>query len=230
MAAQISDTRIANMALTHVGARNTIEELETGTSEEAVVCRLWYDYARKQVLEGADWSFARRRVAGTLHADTISEVSGQPYAGTWAFRYVYPENCVAVRKMQNPSAPPGDATPFEIELNLAGNEKTILTNVEEAVIVYTFDQEVPELYSPGFVGALSHLLGHYIAFTITGKRSISNDMLKKYQGLLAGASATDANEQVAPPPREGESIRARGNSGEFTVRTASGLRSGGGGI
>jgi len=207
--ADISKSVIANMALGHVGARHPIEDLDTDSSPEAAACRLWYDYARKQVLQAYDWSFARMRVAATLHADTISETDGQPYTGTWGYRYIYPDNCEAMRKVQNPVAPPDDAIPFAVELNLAGNEKTVLTNQESAVFVYTFDQELAELFSPAFVSALSHLIGHYIAFAVTGKRSISNDMLKKYNRLVGAAGDHDANQGVEEPMRDAEHIRAR---------------------
>ncbi len=207
--ASISKSIIANMALGHVGHRHPVEDLDTDSSPEANECRLWYDYARFQVLEAFDWTFARKRISATLHADTVSEVDGQPYTGTWGYRYRYPDNCVKVRKVQNPVAPPDDAIPFAVELSLNGNERTVLTNQENAVLVYTFDQEVTELFSPAFVSALSHLIGHYIAFSVTGKRSMSNDMLKKYQQLLPAAGASDANEGVDKPPRDAEHIRAR---------------------
>ena len=204
-----SPATIANMALAHIGQRHSVEDLETDSSPEAVTCRLWYNEARLAALQAHDWTFARKRVSATAHADTISEVDGQPYVGTWGFRYRYPDNCAAVREIQSAVSPPEDAIPFEIELNLVGNERTILTNQGEAVIVYTFDQKATALFSPAFVSALSLLLGHYIAFTITGKRSVSNDMLKKYQQMVGAAAAHDGNEGMRKPPRDAEWIRGR---------------------
>lgn len=207
--ASLSKTVIANMALAHVGAGHTIEDIETEVSAGAEACRVWYDHARRQVLEAMDWGFADTRISGTAHSDTISETSGQPYTGTWGFRYVYPAKCITMRKIQAPNSPPGDAIPFAIALNLAGTEKTVLTNEESAVLVFTLDQEVTDLFSPGFVMALSLLLAHFIAFTLTGKRSITRDLLQKYTATLAQAGAMDANEGVSEPPRDGEAVRAR---------------------
>ena len=208
MAVTISETRIANMALSHIGERQDIEGLDEDTVE-AHACELWYHYARLEVLAAYDWSFARARVVLSPHGDTISTTDNQPLAGVWGFRYKYPGDCVNMRKLQHPNAPPGDAIPFSVELNLAKTEKTILTDQEFAVGVYTFDQETVSLFSPHFVAAFSHNLAQHIAFTLTGKIGIKKAMLRAYQGLLLQAPATDANEGVEPPIRDAEWIRGR---------------------
>ena len=211
---QISETKIANMALSHIGHRSTIESLSEA-SEGAKQCDLWYHYSRIQALAVHNWSFARTRKALTTHAD-------DPPAGVWGFRYQYPDNCLAVRHLENPAGVAvltnqdrraletlGDAIPFEVELNLAGNQKTILTNLQDARAIFTFDQAEANLFSPFFVEMLSHLLAHHIAFSLTSKRSIASAELAKYQSLVLAAPATDANEAVAEPPREAEVIRGR---------------------
>lgn len=214
----VSDTRIANMALSHLGARHTIESL-TEVSTEAEAAELWYEFSRLQTLELHDWSFARRRVVLTTHSEAIPTASNTPLAGVWAFKYTYPENCVAIRKIQNPLAPPLDAVPFSIELNIDGNEKVILTNMDSAVAVYTFDQMEPSLYSPGFVLALSYALAANMAFSLTGKISLEKSMLQKFFAIVGLAGAENANEGVDPPPRDADWIRARSGAGR-TVGTA----------
>ena len=150
----ISDVIIANMALSHVGAKSTIEAIGEASTEGRVI-DLWFEFSRKQTLEGHDWNFARKRRTLTTHAE-------DPPEGVWGFRYVYPGDCVAARKIENPTASAplvwiqnftdpetrGDAIPFEVEMNDAGNEKTILTNLDDAKLVYTFDQTDAGVYSP----------------------------------------------------------------------------------
>ncbi len=199
---------IVNMALSNIGAAPT-ENYLTEDTTESKQARVWYDYSRRIVLEAFDWNFARKRQTATLHSDTISETSTDPLAGVWSFRYQYPGDALVIRKMQNPNAPPGDAFPFEIETSLDGSEKTIVTDVEDAVIVYTWDQETVSTFSGLFVLALSHLLGHHMAFAITRKRKIKADELQIYRGLLPGAEALSANEAVGKPPRDAEWIRGR---------------------
>lgn len=214
--AAISKTHIGNLALTHVGARHNIENVDTEQSSEADVIRLWYDFARQQALESHDWGFARKRVVATLHADTISTTSNTPYAGVWGFRYKYPNDCIVMRKIQHPNAPPDDAIPFEIELSLDGNEKTVLTNLETAVLVYTFDQEQLNLFSPSFVVAHSLFLAAHIAFSITGKITLKKELERQAFQSVALAGASDANEGMEPPPRDADWIRARHGSANTT--------------
>ena len=212
----ISDTRIGNLALSHVGAEHDIESLEEQSPEAAEVA-LWYDFARQQALEAFDWSFARKRVVLTLHGDTISTTTNQPLAGVWGFRYKYPNDCVIARKIQHPNAPPDDALPFEIELSLNGAEKTILTNMENAVLVYTFDQEATKLFTPGFVLAFSYALASHIAWALTAKITLKKEMERQFGLAIGHAAANMLNERVEPPPRDADWIRVRTGVGTSTV-------------
>ena len=215
----ISDTRIANMALSHVGARATIESLDDEISTEAEVCRLWYEFSRRQTLEGFDWNFARKRITLTTHSE-------DPPDGVWGFRYVYPADCVVARKLENPtgtvegqtgrwisdfSTPEvrGDAIPFEVETDPTGQTKSILSNLSDAKLVYTFEQLDTGLYSPLFVEALSRALGSHIAFTLTGKLALANALAQSFQNAMFTASSSNANEFVDKPPRDADFIRGR---------------------
>lgn len=215
----ISSTRIGNMALSHIGARSKIESLEEVSSEAAEIL-LWYDWSRRQVLEAFDWGFARKRLTLALHGDTISTTSTDPLAGVWGFRYQYPADCVVMRKIQNPNAPPDDAIPFDVETSLDGLEKTILTDMNDAVGVYTYDAVSPTLFSPFFISTLSHLIAHYVAYPITGKRQVALQEMQIYQQMLGMASAHSANERMGDPPRDADWIRAR--DGTLASRTKGG--------
>lgn len=204
----VSDVGIANLALSHVGANSTIESF-TESSTGAIQTNLWYDRSRLQALEAYDWGFARKRITMALHGDTISDTATDPLAGVWGFRYQYPSDCIAPRKIQNPNAPPDDAIPFDIETDLGGKQQTILTNQEDAVLVYTRDLHATDLFPSSFVMALSHLLASNIAYSITGKRSVAKEELATYIALKRIAEAEDANKQVSPPPRDADWIRAR---------------------
>jgi hypothetical protein len=190
------------MALSNIGTRSTIASFDEN-STEAKECKLWYDFSRTQALEAFDWSFARRRLALALHGDDAPEMR-------WSFRYQYPANCIAARYIENPLGPTADAVPFEIELSEDGNTKSLLTNQEDAVLVYTSDMTQTTMYTSHFVETLSHLLAFHIAIQLTGKRSIKSDMAQMYSALLRAAPAQNANERVGAPPREAEWIRSRG--------------------
>lgn len=198
--AAISKTKIANMALHHVGANTQIEDLDEQSSN-AKVCKLWYDHARQQVLEGYNWTFARRRL-------TLAEHSEDP-PDEWAYRYQYPAGALKIRELPSGLRDQSDPIPFEVELNEDGDQKTILTDMDEASAIYTSDIETTALFSPHFVITLSYLLAHYIAPKITSKTQKTQEMYQQYLRCLAVAPSMDANESAKGPPREAEWVRGR---------------------
>lgn len=201
----VSTVQIANMALSHVGAKQSIESLSE-SSPEARVCKLWYDLALEQALEGFDWSFARKRQA--------LAVAGDAPPSEWGFRYQYPADCVRFRSMWNPVGPDADAVPFEIEAD-SGDQRTIVTNLQSAIGLFTKLIQTPASYTPMFVEALSRSLAYHIAFTLTGDLKIKAEQSQGFKGIISAATASNANERVGRPPREAEWIRGRSYRNPF---------------
>lgn len=209
----ISRVTIANMALSHIGAKSNIESLSEG-SAESNVCNLWYDHARRKTLEMYDWNFARKRLTLSAHTD-------DPPDGVWAYRYQYPSDCVRFRYIENPFqelptvfGPPhilgSDAVPFEVATDEDGTTRSILTDMSEAVGVYTFDLEDENMFSSTFVDALSYMIASRIAFSITGKANLKEDMRRSAVIEIQTAAANSHNESVAKAPRDTDWIRVRG--------------------
>ena len=208
----ITKTFIANMALSHIG-KDGIEDFNE-KSAAARAIRDFYDHARRQALEAFNWNFARKRAALALSSDA-------PPDGVWAFRYQYPVDCVVIRYLQNPGSTlfvprdwgyPGtetDAIAFQIEVGSTGGERTILTNLENAVAIYTFDQQICGVYSQFFIDMLSHLLASQIAIRLTGKRSLKADEINTYNALVRIGPAHNAQEGLSEPPRDAEWVRGR---------------------
>lgn len=199
--AVISNVRICNMALSNIGAKSTIESL-TENSAEAKECSLWYDYSRLQTLEIYDWNFARRRLTLTTHSDDAP-------SGVWEYRYQYPSDCVNLRKLQNAGGDLIDPIPFEIELDDNLDNKSIVTDLDEAIAVYTMDLTEVSLFSPLFVDMLSFAISSHLAFALTGKQELRREMIGNFQSLQRVAPASNANEQMLPPPKEAPWIRDR---------------------
>lgn len=197
----LSTVQIGNMALSAIGARSTIESLSEDTVEAQQI-NLWYNTARKQTLAAFDWTFARKRA-------TLSAHSEDPPDAVWSYRYQYPVDCVAAREIENPLGWDADAVPFEIEVDSTGETKSILTDQEDAVLVYTFDQAAPVMFSSHFDITLAHLLGWYIAYSLTGSTKVQDAMLERYNLLVLQAPVHDANERVGRSPRDAPWIRDR---------------------
>ena len=202
------------MALDNLGAKSTIESFEEASAEARTI-RLWYDQSRLTVLEAYPWSFATKRLALTEHSE-------DPPTNIWAYRYQYPADCVKARSLQMPQWTVGgivtevpafliqpDAIPFDIEMDSTGAFQTILTNLQDAILVYTFDQTNPQHFDRQFVIALSYMLAFNIAIKVTGRKAVKDDMAVYYKQALMEAAAANLNEKVEPPAREADSIRAR---------------------
>lgn len=199
--AKLSDIQIANMALNHLGTRSTIQQF-TEDSTEAVNANLWFDFTRRQALAMFDWSFARRNVVLSLDEESaIDEI--------WTYRYNYPSDCIKARYLVNPVSKIEDAVPFEITMNSSGTEKTIMTDLENAELIYTFEQLNSELYTPWFALGMSYLLASHMALSITGKTSIKSAMFERAYGILVQAAAYDANEGIREAPRDADWVRGR---------------------
>lgn len=195
----ISTVQIANMALSHIGDNSTIEAL-TENSAQAKTANLWYDFARKFTLKAWDWSFARKRASLAVHGDDPPS--------EWTYRYQYPADCIAARFIENPAGKLADPVPFTVEYSDDGT-KSILTDTEEAILIYTRDATEPLLFSEFFIDVFSLVLASKIAFALTGRKAIKDDMAARAHQLLVYAPAMDASEQQEAPPREASHIRGR---------------------
>jgi len=196
----ISSVQICNMGLSHIGAKGSIESLDEA-SREAQVCKLWFDWSRNQVLEDFNWPFARKRQTLALLTEAAPD--------EWSYKYAYPSDAVKARWIVNPVGKEADAIPFTVETVIDGSSKCILTDLENASLIYTFDQTDPALFSSKFIDALSYRVASNIAFQITGDPELSKQVFQIYQQVLRSAGGSAAQEGIDQIPRDSEWIRAR---------------------
>jgi hypothetical protein len=192
---------IGNLALSHIGASSRITTLADSTAEAKQV-NLWYDQCRQEALTAYNWSFARKRDALVAHSDDADEEE-------WFYRYTYPADCLVLRKIVNPYSKTDNAIPYTIENSDDDTERTILTNVDTATVIYTSDEDDPAKFSVAFVNALSFLIASRICYALTGKADLQDNMLKNYGAWMRMGAAYDANELVDDEPRDAEWIRER---------------------
>ena len=210
----VSEVSICNMALSRIGASSAIESL-TEASAEARECNLWYTFSRRQALQSNDWGFARKRLTLATHSD-------DPPDGVWGYRYQYPSDCLVFRKLESPVSGVGvwspeekrlvadsDQIPFTIELDDTQDTKTILTNLDNAIGVYTFDLVQVSLFTETFVVALSTAIAANVAYALTKKSKMEDKMVQRFQQIVTAAAAHDGNENAEPPPREASWHRGR---------------------
>ena len=180
-------TEIANLALSHIRDKGVLENVETDPTSQGRSANLWYDPARRQALAEFDYGFARRRLILAAH--------GEDPPAEWAFRYQWPSDIIIPRYIQNPLG--RGLPPVLFDFEQAGDgTMCILTDQEEAVLVYTRDVEDTTFFSPHFVLAHSYLLAHFIAGPLTGKKLIQDQMIANYNNAINTGAAHEANVTV----------------------------------
>ena len=230
-----SPASIANAALSIVGTRSTIVAL-TDTSKEAIQCQIWYDRLRRRLLRSAHWGFARFQQSlsqlGDLNPDMTS-----PYP--WAFKYAYPSDCLKARYVLCPPAPPpptanvplvgvtgiitapwafpSRANRFVIaaDKDALGNQtRTWVTNVQNAIGVYTMDVTNTTLFDDLFTGALEMTLAFFICNALTGNVAIKQQLREDVQNAIIQARVADGNESIPKTDHTPDwiQVRAAGNA------------------
>jgi len=186
----VSKDDICNTALTHISAA-TVEDVETDTSNEAILCRRFYDKAREIALRGFEWSFATRRV-------TLAEVELDDSYLEYAYGYTLPSD--HLRTISIKSNGQGDIWDQTIEND--GTQKILLTDCPEAVLRYIADIEDVTQFDSLFIQALEYQLAAKLAFPITKDQTVVNNMESKYRMTLG--QAQQINDKEERPKRDDE--------------------------
>lgn len=209
-----SAVETCNLALSHVGAYG-IQALSDRT-KEARECNRLYDPSRRAMLEAHDWSVARKREALALRSET--------YSG-WDYAYSWPTDCIAPRKIYDESGsltgtvydPENDTyyqagkVKFEVAVNDDLNRRIILTDKEDAELIYTADLEDVNLFTSLMVQAHAYRLAADLAIPLRADSKLGQQMLNAFNSLVATAQAVNANaEQKDPKNTISDFQKARG--------------------
>lgn len=208
---------ICNMALGHIRSASIADLSEN--SQEAEYCALYYDTARRAVLEAFNWNFARRRLALTL----LTTYDDDTKYG-FKYRYQYPSDCLKARYIPKAGSERFDrfheinharyegynrdgnvkAIPakFEVALSENGQERTILTDEPDAWLIYTVDMENTNLFTYEFVIMFSWMLAALLGTPVGGGDKDYKKCMDAYSSLLPDVMANNANEEDNPPPEE----------------------------
>lgn len=180
-----SQVAIANLALSHLGNRARVASIyPPDGSVEADLCSTFFPLARDELLELADWSFARKRL-------TLAEMPAND-SELWAHAYALPSDCLRPRRMisDNMTLAEEDSASFIVE------GQTIFTNKQNARLIYTRYMTDVSQFPPSVVTTFSYLLAAHLAGPI-----IKNDagaqaavsLRKVAKEAAAVAVASDAN-------------------------------------
>ncbi len=181
-----SSAGICNQALGKIGISQFIADLDTEQSNEARVCRVYYEAARDRVLSAMPWGFAKR----TAELQDI----GTPPAG-WLFRYRYPNDCLKARKLIETGATiEGQGVDFCVVEDEANGGKAICANSHPVSLIYSARITNVNLFTQAFNDTFSWSLAADIASPLSAATGMAQAANQAYTAMLTQSGAADMNE------------------------------------
>lgn len=198
------ETSLYNLALSSAGTRSRVNN-PSEQSREAEICRLWYEPVRRQVLRAASWSSAKSFARLALRVERTEEVwiTGAPNP-EFRFAYALPDRYLQARYLY-------DYSRFDISL-LSADESAVMTNGEQALLYYTFDQTKIATWDPDLYLAVAHALAAYICLPLNGKTSQARNAQQQANSLIYAAREAAANESFLPLESPPDWIAARSSA------------------
>lgn len=182
-----SKVDIVNMALSILGSKQTIQDIDNDNSTEARTARLHYENALKTALEAANWSFATTW-------NTSALLSASP-PDDWAYMYAWPANAVRITGIIDTLDSRMNRPAKYTKSNYNG-ELVLLTDTKSPTWRYVFLNDTPATYPAKFLDALAAQLAYRLAMPLTRKADMREAARQTYATLIREASASDANEQT----------------------------------
>ena len=187
------------MALSHVGIRNKIDDIDEA-SNEAQECKLWYDHVRESLLREATWGFASKY-------QTLVEASTSPSAD-WDYQYRLPSDFL--RAVYLTDRERKDTVPIPYLIGEDSDGGVIFTNQPSPVsLKYIYNSIDESRWPPDFVNAMSWALASAIGAPLADNPKWADRAIQGYKMAMAKALANMRNEEQPEITPEAEWIRGR---------------------
>lgn len=198
-----SKTEICNLAITHLGVGKTIDDVDTESSEEALICRRYYDTVRDMTLRDYAWPFATK-------ISSLALVESNPNT-EWDYSYRYPSDALYIKRIL--SGVRNDNRQSRASYKIVRDDTGLLIYTDErgASIEYTAKTSDPTFYPSDFIMALSLHIAVYIAPKLTkgDPFGMANKVMQMYEMEISRAKAKAANEEQLDQRPDSEFIRVR---------------------
>lgn len=203
-----SKIEIINMALAKLSNGNFIQSLDEN-NPEAQQAQVHWETMLDTVLTEFPWDFSRRLAQ-------LVQVADDTGLSEWAYHYLYPADCVYIRRVF-PLATPAYSAPYRRGLAADGLQRVVMTNQAQACAEYTTRAVAPENLPPQFVNALAWRLAAEIASSFKGEPQMAQHCLQYYTLQLDEAKVRDARESGPQSRIDGNWIRSRDALSRETV-------------
>lgn len=178
-------TTLYRLAVSAAGSRHDISS-PTEQSREAQLCNLWYPFVRDWVLCTAPWNSCRAIARLTLAAEREFENEWQDTDPEPQFQFTYglPTNFLYPRYLLN----------FEqFLLSTYSTHKALLCSVEDAILVYTKNQESIALWEHNLFFGVAFGLASFITIPLNGRVSLANANVARANSIIVEAQLQALN-------------------------------------
>lgn len=177
---------ICNSALLKIGA-TAISSL-SDNNKKAILCNEHYDKIRKQLLRSHPWNFAKKRAS-------LTEDGTEPLF-EWSKQFLLPSDYLRAIKLHE-----------EEEFVIEGNR--LLTNQDEALLLYIADIEDTTLFEASFSELLALNLAYELSYTLVQSNSLKQTLQAEISVYLRDVRSYNAQEGTPEEFEADEWINSR---------------------
>lgn len=163
-----------------------------GTPPVVSAANVLYGPVRDLLVREINPEFSRITIAGVS-----TEVV--PPVAPWSYEYIYPVDGLRIRQVRPPLSGPGALAdpndPLPVRAAIAydsraplTNQKVVLTNQQNALIVYSSNLPPESYWDADFAEAMARRLGNYFAMALAGRPDFARELLQEaetYSSLAA---------------------------------------------
>ncbi len=193
---------IINLALRHIGMRK-IDALDD-TDPSAKVCSDFFESCRDDILREHAWPFAL--VQQPLGQSAVTVPAG------WFFAYDYPASNIATAwyVFNQATAIDKENQNFEVMYDPATNKKIIVSNLDAAVVEFTYIVIDTLVWDSKFDMAMSWRLAAEICPSLTGDDEKAMKLMQVYNAYISETKRISASEKNRKPNQTSGYVKSRG--------------------
>jgi len=195
---------VCNIALSYLGVRERIVSLDPpAKSQEQQILSLFYERVYRRTLGQYPWKFATKRKLLTLIEDDPNS--------EWSYRYAVPSDLECAQYIEGSARnlPTELLIKWQMEGSESGEARTLMTDQEDPVLVYTTRDANPVIWPEYFTNLLAWNLAATVAMSITAKPDVANMAANAARIALLDSRTSALNEGQKDDALESEFVRAR---------------------
>jgi len=199
----ISKVSFFNLALGHIGVKPIT--LPTKDTPAALALGRAWDASRRE-------TFAMGPLSCALVIENLAEVSGFTFPTTdWTYFYQYPSKALRIWKTYNESTTDKKkGEDHKVVFDPTSKGRIVLSNTEEVVCEYAYDNEDTNTYDPTTIVAMSFVLAANVVMELVSDQKVALSMMQAFQQKASEMFRLDATEQNFKISGETTLLEARG--------------------